>query len=90
MANENTWPHDLVEIFADPIFNNIKIAGRQDTEFERLKETLLKVSAWIKEKGKFPEEDSFSTKEIEMYENLQALKLHADALREFDSDSILK
>lgn len=90
MANQNTWPHDLMEIFADPIFDKVKIAERKDTDFERLKDTLLKVSIWIKEKGRFPDGNSMSTKEIEIFENLQALKQHADALKEYDAENILK
>lgn len=68
------WPKELLEIFEDPLFDNVKVPVAAVTADDRTQKKIEEVRAWIDANGREPQRDSKSIKEKLMSVSLETLK----------------
>ena len=67
------WPKELLEIFEDPLFDDVRPLSKPITPDDRVNKKLEEVKAWIERYGREPER-SGELKEKMMWAAMTALK----------------
>lgn len=67
------WPKELLEIFEDPLFDDVRPISKPITPDDRVNKKLEEVKAWIERYGREPER-SGDLKEKMMWAAMTALK----------------
>jgi hypothetical protein len=67
------WPKELLEIFEDPLFDDVRPISKPITPDDRVNKKLEEVKAWIERYGREPER-SGELKEKMMWAAMTALK----------------
>ena len=67
------WPKDLLEIFEDPLLDDVRPLSKPVTADDRVKKKLEEVKAWIEQNGREPER-SGDLKERLMWAAMTGLK----------------
>lgn len=79
------WPEDLLEIFDDPLFADVRLKPQALTPDDRMAQKLLKVNNWFEANGHEPMATGSSTQEKLLARSLKALRKQTnDSLRQYD------
>lgn len=68
------WPQELLEIFEDPLFANVKVPAAAVTADDRMQKKIDELKVWIETNGREPQRDSKNIKEKLMSVSLETLK----------------
>lgn len=84
------WPKELLELFEDPVLNDVRPKGESPTMNDRILCKLLEVTDWTETNGREPLQDGESLKEKLLAASLKALREHPrDALKVYDRLKLL-
>lgn len=83
------WPEDLLEIFDDPLFADVRLK-QAPTPDDRMAQKLLEVTKWFVANGHEPMATSGNFQEKLLARSLKALREQAnDSLRQYDEYHLL-
>lgn len=83
------WPEDLLEIFDDPLFADVRL-NQTPTPDDRMAQKLLEVNKWFEANGHEPMAAGGSFQEKLLARSLKALREQAnDSLRQYDEYHLL-
>lgn len=68
------WPKELLEIFEDPLFDNVRVPVAAVTADDRMQKKIDDLREWISANGREPQRDSKNIKEKLMSVSLDTLK----------------
>lgn len=68
------WPKELLEIFEDPLFANVRIPVSAVTADDRMQKKIDDLREWISANGREPQRDSRNIKEKLMSVSLETLR----------------
>lgn len=68
------WPEELLELFDDPMFSNVKVPPSPVTADDRTLRKMEEVKAWIEKNGREPRPDAKDIKEKLLFKSLETLK----------------
>lgn len=68
------WPKELLEIFEDPLFDNVRVPVAAVTADDRMQKKIDDLRAWISANGREPQRDSKNIKEKLMSVSLETLR----------------
>lgn len=68
------WPKELLEIFEDPLFDNVRVPVAAVTADDRMQKKIDDLRVWISANGREPQRDSKNIKEKLMSVSLDTLK----------------
>lgn len=68
------WPKELLEIFEDPLFDNVRVPVAAVTTDDRMQKKIDDLRAWISANGREPQRDSKNIKEKLMSVSLETLR----------------
>jgi len=83
------WPKELLDAFADPMFDNVKPKVSPMKPDDRMCKKLEEINTWIDKNGRIPSSGG-DLKEKLLSKSLDALKEHADLLSGYDRHGVLK
>ncbi len=84
------WPEDLLELFEDPILENVRPKTAPLTANDRRVKTLQEISEWIKNNGRLPLR-SGAIKEKCLWKSLDTLRKEAsEELKAYDTLNLLE
>lgn len=83
------WPEDLLEIFDDPLFADVRL-NQTPTPDDRMAQKLLEVNKWFEANGHEPMAAGGSFQEKLLARSLKALREQANgSLRQYDEYHLL-
>lgn len=68
------WSKELLEIFEDPLFDDVKVPAAPVTADDRMQKKIDDLREWIEQNGREPQRDSKNIKEKVMSVSLETLK----------------
>lgn len=68
------WSKELLEIFEDPLFDDVKVPAAPVTADDRMQKKIDDLREWIEQNGREPQRDSKNIKEKQMSVRLETLK----------------
>ena len=84
------WPEDLLEIFEDPLFADVRLKPQAPTPDDRMAQKLLEVNKWFEAHGHEPMATGSSFQEKLLARSLKALREHTNgSLRQYDEYHLL-
>lgn len=84
------WPEDLLEIFDDPLFADVRPKPQAPTPDDRMAQKLLEVNKWFEANGHEPMATGGNFQEKLLARSLKALREQAnDSLRQYDEYHLL-
>ena len=84
------WPEDLVELFDDPILENVRPKTTSLTANDRRVKTLLEISEWVKNNDRLPLR-SGTIKEKCLWKSLDTLRKEvSEELKVYDTLNLLE
>lgn len=68
------WSKELLEIFEDPLFDDVKVSAAPVTADDRTQKKIDDLREWIEQNGREPQRESKNIKEKLMSVSLETLK----------------
>ncbi|EJW92718.1 hypothetical protein EVA_19174 [gut metagenome] len=86
------WPKELLELFDDPLLDDVRPKVSAPTPQDRMAQKLVEVSDWVEANGREPQRQGGDLEEKKMWAALNGLRKQTDkmTLKEYDRLNLLE